>query len=129
MKLDHQRNTAGVKEYAQKKRQVSYDKAKQALKELTSNNKPINFNKVAKLAGVSKTYLYKNQEIRSEIEACRERQNQVTNIKSLKNHMSDQSKDAKMEVLYDRIKELEKDNKELKEELKKLYGQIYSSKI
>ncbi|WP_289142867.1 DUF6262 family protein [uncultured Brevibacillus sp.] len=95
------------------------------MKRLIKQNGKINFNTVSTTAEVSKSYLYNHTDFRERIEILRKQQMQVKSPKSVKHNMSDKSKDSLMEVLRERIKELENENKRLKEENRRLHGKLY----
>ncbi|WP_373425827.1 hypothetical protein [Paenibacillus endoradicis] len=46
--------------------------------------------------------------------------------KQIKREMNDANKDVLIEALKRKIKELEKENKELREQMKKAYAQVYT---
>lgn len=78
-------------------------------------------------SGVSKSYLYNHPEFRERIELLRKQQQPVKSPKSIKRQMSDESKDAMIELLRERIKEIESINKRLKEENMRLQGKLYEA--
>ena len=67
-------NTKGLKEYAKQRSQMALDKVDKAIRELSLTEHKINFNSVSQLSGVSKTFLYNNQEIKKRIEELRDKQ-------------------------------------------------------
>lgn len=69
------------------------------------------------------SYLYNHPNFRSRIEMLRKQWQQSPG--AVKRQMSDESKDAMIQLLRERIKELEGENKRLKGENKRLYGKIY----
>jgi Skp family chaperone for outer membrane proteins len=71
MTSKHIRNTEGVEKHAQMRRQEADQKVDQAIKRLIKTKAKINFNQVAMESGVSKAFLYNNQEIRNRIEGLR----------------------------------------------------------
>jgi hypothetical protein len=123
--MQHKRNTVAIVALAHQKKVETMKRVEQAIKQLIKQNGRINFNTVANTAGVSKSYLYNHSGFRERIETLRKQQMQVKSPKSVKRRMNDESKDALMEVLRERIKELEHDNKRLKEENKRLQGKLY----
>jgi hypothetical protein len=123
--MKHKRNTDAVVALALQKKEETEQKVKQAIKLLIKQNGRINFNIVATTAGVSKSYLYNHTDFRERIETLRKQQMLVKSPKGIKRNMSDESKDALMEVLRERIKELTNENKRLKEENKRLHGKLY----
>lgn len=70
--MRHQRNVEGLRSYAQQKRQESFEKVDQGIKQLLRAGRSINFNTVAEASGVSKAWLYKEPDIKARIEQLRE---------------------------------------------------------
>lgn len=93
------------------------EKVDQAIKRLLRANESINFNSVSEESGVSKASLYNHSDIRERIES--------PTPKQVKREMNDANKDVIIETLKRKIKALENENKELREEMKKAYAQIY----
>ena len=96
-----------------------------AIHKLIKDNKVINFNTVSEAVGVSKPYLYKNPAIRGRIETLRSQQTKVQTPKAVKQNMNDENKDALIEILRMKVKELENKNKDLTKQLKKFQGSLY----
>ncbi|MBP1081133.1 putative nuclease with TOPRIM domain [Bacillus capparidis] len=88
-------------------------------------NDNINFNSVAEEAGISKATLYNKQEIRERIESLREQQTQVQTPKQVKREIDENNKDAIIVSLKRKIKKLDVENKELREQLKFAYAEVY----
>ena len=74
---------------------------------------------------MSKATLYNNNDIRERIETLRQQQAQVPTPKQVKREMNENNKDALIESLKRKIKKLESENKELKEQLKFAYAEVY----
>ncbi|MEH7548071.1 MULTISPECIES: DUF6262 family protein [Bacillaceae] len=125
--MKHKRNTEAVVAYAKKKKEETVEKVEQAIKQLIKQNEKINFNTVTSAAGVSKSYLYNQPEIRERIETLRQQQREMTTPKNVKKNMSDENKESLIQVFRDRIRELEKENKQLKEEIKRVNGKLYEN--
>ena len=51
------RNADGLRRNAQKKRQETFEKVDKAIRQLVKDRKPVTFNAVAEVAGVSKAWL------------------------------------------------------------------------
>ncbi len=100
-------------------------KVDEAIKRLLKARKSINFNSVSSESGVSKATLYNNPEIRERIDSLRQQQAQVPTPKQLKREMDENNKDAVIASLKRRIKKLESENKELRQQLKVDYAEIY----
>jgi hypothetical protein len=56
----------------------------------------------------------------------RRQQSEAPTQKQVKREMNEASKDAIIETLKRKIKALESENKELREQMKKVYAQVYS---
>ncbi len=123
----HQRNTEGMKKYTRHKSEETVKKVDEAIQKLIKTGEKINFNSVSLGAGVSKSYLYTHQEIKERIENLRKQQVATPSPKQIKQEMTNASKDIIIAAKNKRIKELEAENKQLKEELKMLRGRLYES--
>ncbi|CAI8879658.1 MULTISPECIES: DUF6262 family protein [Bacillus] len=123
--MNHKRSTEAIVAMAKKKSEETVQKVEQAIKQLIKKNERINFNTVSIESGVSKSYLYNHPEFRERIDMLRKKQQHVESPKAVKRQMSDESKDVKIQILRDRIKELERENKRLKDENRRLQGKLY----
>lgn len=118
--------TEQLKELHSKRKAITQEKVDKAIQRLIKAQKPINFNSVANESGVTKKTLYDNKNIRERIEILRYQQSQVPTPSQVKREMDDNNKDAIIASLKRKIKRLEEENKELKEQLKINYGEIYN---
>ena len=118
-------NTKGLKEHAKKRSQMALEKVDKAIRELSLTEQKINFNSVSQLSGVSKTFLYNNSEIKKRIEELREKQVSRTINQRAKYDKTSKSKDIIIMAKDKKIKELEEENKKLKEQLEVLRGKLY----
>jgi predicted nuclease with TOPRIM domain len=125
--MKNKRNTEAVIAYAKRKKVETAGKVEQVIRQLIKQNERINFNTVSIAAGVSKSYLYNNPEIRNRIEALRKQQHEVPSLIKTKKKMNDENKDSLIQVFKERIQELEKENKQLKDEMKRINGKLYES--
>jgi uncharacterized protein (DUF3084 family) len=120
-------HTKGLKEYAKKKTQLTLEKVDNAIRELSLTEQKINFNSVSQLGGVSKTFLYKNEDIRKRIEELRDKQISKNMNQRAKYDKSAKSKDIIIIAKDKKIRELEEENKKLKEQLEILRGKLYEN--
>lgn len=118
-------STKGLKEYAQNKTKITLEKVDKAIQELSLGEQKINFNSVSNLSGVSKTFLYNNAEIKKRIEELRDKQTEKVIRQRLKYDKTDKSKDIIIMAKDKKIKELQEENKKLKEQLEILRGKLY----
>ncbi|EHT91027.1 transposon-encoded adenyltransferase AAD [Staphylococcus aureus subsp. aureus CIGC348] len=119
------RNTTEIVRLAKQKSKKTREKVDKAISKFSIEGKVINFNSIAKEANVSKSWLYKEHDIRQRIESLRERQN---NSKcSLKNPRKVLvRRKSLIKTLKRRVMELEKENKKLQNQIQKLYGDLYN---
>ncbi|MGG2091502.1 DUF6262 family protein [Bacillus sp. S13(2024)] len=103
----------------------THQKVNVAIQRLVRANEAINFNSVASEAGVAKATLYNNRELRGRIETLRQQQAQAPTPKQIKREINDNNKDAIIASLQRRIKKLGDENKQLREQLKVAYVDIY----
>lgn len=123
--MKHKRSTDAIVALAKKKRKETVQKVEQAIRQLIKENGRINFNTVSCSAGVSKSYLYNHSDLRERIQTLRKQQQQAVSPKSVKRKMSDENKGAMIQLLRDRVKELEHENRQLKDENRRLHGKLY----
>lgn len=125
-----QPNTRGLLAHAQHKAEEAQKRVHQAIDQLLHEQQVVNFNTVAKVANVTKSYLYAHEEVRERIEALRAQQSQEC-IKrqwaQRKPHQTrtDKTKEVLLAAKDRRIKALEEENRKLKEDLKMVYGKLY----
>ncbi|QWH64082.1 transposase (plasmid) [Bacillus mycoides] len=104
---------------------VTTQKVDEAIKRLVRANQNINFNSVANEAGIAKATLYNNQKFRKRIETLRQQQTQTPTSKQIKREMSDSNKDVIIESLKRKIKKVEEENRQLRNQLKVAYADVY----
>lgn len=114
-----------LKELHNKRKAITQEKVDKAIQSLIRSQKSINFNSVSSESGVSKKTLYDNKIFRERIETLREQQSHVPTPAQVKREMNDNNKDALIASLKRKIKKLEEENKELREQLKINYADIY----
>ena len=118
-------STKGLKEYAQNKTKITLQKVDKAIRELSLGEQKINFNSVSNLSGVSKTFLYNNAEIKQRIEELRDKQTEQVIKQRLKYDKTDKTTDIIIMAKDKKIKELQEENRKLKEQLEVLRGKLY----
>lgn len=115
MKKNNNKNTEGLKEFAEKKNQETIEKVNKAIDKLKrSKTKSINFKTVAEEAGVSKATLYNNDVLKERILSLRAIQKGVPNdniVATPKDKIK--AKDDKIKQLYEEIKKLKEDKEKL----------------
>ena len=120
-------NTKGLKEYAKRRSQMALDKVDKAIRELSLTEQKINFNSVSQFSGVSKTFLYNKKKAKKRIEELREKQVSKTINQRAKYDKTSKSKDIIIMSKDKKIKDLEEENKKLKEQLEIIRGKLYEN--
>ncbi|WP_252251334.1 DUF6262 family protein [Clostridium sp. VAP52] len=118
-------STKGLKEYAKNKTKITLEKVDKAIRELSLTEQKINFNSVSQLSGVSKTFLYNNDDAKKRIEELRDKQVSKVINQRAKYDKTSKSKDIIIMAKDKKIKELENENRKLKEQLEVLRGKLY----
>ncbi len=121
------RNTGGLAAHAQRRKEVTSQRVEAAITKLLRANAPINFTTVSKEAGVTKQYLYANEQVRGRIEALRDQQQeQVVRQRATRPQgKTNASKDLVILAKDRRIKELEEEVRRLKKEVQGALGKLY----
>ena len=122
-----QRNTAGLLAHAQSRKEQKRKGVEEAIAALLREQKPVNFNTVAKAAIVSKAYLYGQPDLRERIEALRQQrvEQMVRERVTRSAGKTDASRDLVIFAKDRRIKELEAENHQLQQQLKGALGKAY----
>lgn len=123
--MSNYNRTKQLKELHSKRKAITQDKVDKAIYRLIKAQKSINFNSVANESGLTKSTLYNNIDIRERIETLRQQQAQVPTPSQVKREMDDNNKDAIISSLKRKIKRLEEENKELRDQIKINYAEIY----
>lgn len=120
--------TKNLEESWKRRTEASRAKALNAVRQLEAENEPVNFNSVHLRSGVSKHYLYKDQDVRSRIEESRKNEEARKIAWHSKYDKTSKSKDVIIEAKDKRIAKLEAENKQLRHELEMLRALVYEQK-
>ncbi|WP_446897775.1 DUF6262 family protein [Clostridium sp. LBM24168] len=121
-----EKNTEALKLYAQEKTKIALEKVDKAIRELSLKSERINFNSVMTASGVSKAFLYNNEEVKKRIELLRKQEVSKEINQRAKTDKTNKSKDIIIMAKDKKISELKNENKKLKEQLAILRGKLYS---
>lgn len=121
------RNTAGMMAHAKSRKEQKRTSVENAIAALLREQKPVNFNTVAKTAAVSKAYLYSQPDLRERIEALRQQgvEQMVRERVTRSTGKTDASRDLVILAKDRRIKALEEENRKLKQQLKVALSRAY----
>ncbi len=123
-----ERNISGMVAHAHRRREEKRKRVEETIAQLLREQQTITFHSVAKAAGVSKTYLYSQTDLREWIEALRQQaMEQVVRERAARPApgKTDASKDLIILAKDRRIKELEAENRQLKKHLQVALGKAY----
>jgi AcrR family transcriptional regulator len=122
-----ERNTKSLVAHAHQRKEEKRKRVDEAITRLIRDQQAVNFNAVAKSAGVSKTYLYNQPQLRDRIEALRQQEQEQTIREQLTRPTgkTNAAKDLMILAKERRIKELEEENRKLKHQLSVALGKAY----
>lgn len=120
-------NTEPLLKSIEEKKHKTKLKVENTIKDMIKQKIKINFNSVSDRSGVSKSFLYKYDDIKTRIEALRKQDEYSDRLNKAKRKMSDESKDVIIASLRKRNKQLEEENKQLKEQLKVDWAAVYNN--
>ena len=117
-------NSRHLVKAAQQRAALTRAKAVQALRTLHADGRPVTFDAVAKYAGVSRSWLYTQPDLRAEIEHLRESPpTPVSTPESPSHRASEASLRQRLEAAHDRIRRLNDENQRLRQQLAQALGQ------
>ena len=118
----------GIVAYRRKQEEEAREKAEKTIVELQLMGKSINFSSVSKKSGVSKSFLYSDEQIKERIEQLREKTVTKEMNKRAKYDKTAKSQDVVIQAKEKRIAKFEEENRQLKAEVEHLRGLLYSMK-
>lgn len=116
-------NTTAIVQLAKDKSEKTRIRVEKTISEMALKEEKINFNSVAQKANVSKSWLYKQKDIRTRVETLRGIQ--ISELTPRKPSKSPRSEDVLIKTLKSRIKALEEENERLKDQVQKLHGKLF----
>jgi len=117
-------NSRHIIDAARQRSQYTRAKAIQALRTLDAAGEPVTFESVARKAGVSRSWLYTEPDVRAEIEQLRAaRPRTPASPVPARQRTSEASLLRRLEAAHDRIRALTQENKQLREHLARALGE------
>jgi hypothetical protein len=122
-----ERNTTSLVAHAHQRKEEKRKRVDEAITRLLRDHQTVNFSTVVKAAGVSKTYLYSQPQLRDRIEALRQQEREQTVRERVARPIgkTNAAKDLVILAKERRIKELEEENRKLKHQLSVALGKAY----
>jgi AraC-like DNA-binding protein len=116
---------------AQQRAEQTKRRAVAALRRLDATGRPISFESVAREAGVSRSWLYAQTDLRQEVERLRARHQKrpSTTVPPERQRASEASLMRRLEAATERIGHLERDNRQLRDALAQVLGEQRTSAI
>lgn len=115
-----------LKQASKAKRNNTLLKVETTLQLMKDNNLSINFESLAKLAGVSKTWIYQQDDLRNEIYKLRNKKGKIERVIDLRSTLS--RKDELIKKLKYQNNQLKITMKKLRTQLETVYGELYKIK-
>jgi murein DD-endopeptidase MepM/ murein hydrolase activator NlpD len=117
-------NSQHIVDAARQRSEYTRAKAVQALRSLDAAGEPVTFETVAKQAGVSRSWLYAQPDLRAEIEQLRAVQRRApTSPVPTRQRASDASLRRRLEAANERIQRLTNENRQLRAHLAGALGE------
>ena len=122
-------NSAHLLAAARERASQTRTRADAAIARITNKGAPVTFDSVARDAGVSRSWLYAQPDLRAGIDRLRQRTPAKTAPAPPPQPASDASLLRRLEAAADRIRRLEQDNRDLKAALERALGQNRAADI
>lgn len=123
-------NSAHLITAAARRHELARSKAIQAIRELDGAGTAVTFETVARTAGVSRSWLYTQHDIRAEVERLRDLSRRAPKTPVPSHHRSsDASLLRRLEAANARNRELTEDNQRLRQQLAQALGQLRSAGV
>jgi uncharacterized protein DUF6262 len=116
---------------ARRRAELTRARAIATLRRMDATGKQINFDSVAREAGVARSWLYTQDDIRTQIQQHRERHHPATPATPVpaRQRASDASLLRRLQAASDRIRRLETENRQLRDTLCRTLGQRRANDI
>jgi hypothetical protein len=119
----HPDNSARIILAAKRRSELTRAKAVQAIRQLERSGAVVTFEVVADSAGVSRSWLYGQADLRAEIERLRERTRKTSPSVPVRQRTSDASLIARLQAAIDQCRKLSEENSRLRRQLAHALGE------
>ena len=128
MQADNSRHVIAA---ARRRAEQTRQRAVTTLRRMDATGQPITFNAVSRAAGVSRSWLYAQQDLRAEIQRLRQRHPATPpqQVPPQRQRASDTSLLRRLEAATARIRHLETDNQQLRDALARALGARRAIKV
>ena len=126
MPADHAHHLA---QHARQRHQRTLQRASETLTALAEGGGPVSIAALAARAGVSRSWIYTQPELRERIEQLQQLPSRISSGANGRYRASDGSLRRRLELAHQRINQLVKENQRLREALAHAHGQLRSTKV
>jgi hypothetical protein len=116
-------NSAPIVRAAKQRSELTRAKAVQSIRQLERSGAVVTFEAVAASAGVSRSWLYGQADLRVEIERLRECTRQTSSSVPVRQRMSDTSLRTRLQAALDQCRKLTEENNRLRRQLAHALGE------
>jgi hypothetical protein len=117
-------NSAALADSARHRHELTRAKAIRAIRELDKSGTPVTFEQVARSAGISRSWLYSQPDIRGQIQQLRASSQRAPAPIPASQRASDASLIRRLQAATQRARQLEQENQQLRRELAQALGQL-----
>jgi AraC-like DNA-binding protein len=114
---------------AQRRRADTLERARQALQELDETGQRHTITEIAARAGVSRSWLYAQAELRDELHQLAAHSNTARLTPAQIHRASDASLRQRLTLAHERIRELDNENRQLRDQIAHLQGQLRVARV
>jgi hypothetical protein len=125
----HADNSHHLAAAAQRRREDTLARAHKTLHELHEAGQPITVTEIAARAGVSRAWLYAETELRDQIQRLTTAPKESRSPITTNQPSSHASLLARLTLAHERIRELDNENQQLRDQLARLHGQLRATSI
>lgn len=122
-------NSHHLVEAAKRRRAETLDRARRALKELGETSTQHTITQIAARAGVSRSWLYAQPELRDKLRQLTTPSGAAELAPARAERASDASVRQRLTLAHERIRELDDENRQLRNQIAQLYGQLRANRI
>lgn len=116
-------------EHARQRHQQTLDRARQTLAEMADADEPVTAALVAQRAGVSRSWIYSQPELRDQIQQQRSLRADADTVRNTVTRASDDSLRQRLVLAHERISRLREENQQLRDALAHAHGQLRAARL
>jgi hypothetical protein len=120
----HAENPRHLAEHAQRRHHETLHRAHQTLTELTDAGQPVTVALFAKRAGVSRSWIYTQPELRAKLCRLRQQHASAEFIRTAATRATDDSLRQRLALAHERISQLRTENQQLRDALAHAHGEL-----